>query len=64
MMEEIITKQEEQRILEITALMKQYIEEHGLSEAQRTLAEANRPAFRRMILGEMVLAGWLHPDAG
>ncbi len=62
-MNDPITEQEEQRIQEITALMKQYIEQKGLTEAQRALAQTNRPAFRRMILGEMVLEGWLHPDA-
>lgn len=62
MMSKFIDKREEQRIFEITALMKQYIEKHGLSNSQRALARKNMPAFRRMMLGEMVLAGWLHPS--
>lgn len=43
--------------------LARFIGAYGLNDAQRALLLKDSRAFMQLMLGEMVLAGWLHGNA-
>lgn len=54
---------ESSRLRRIGERMAKFIDVHGLNDAQRALLITNARAFTQLMLGEMVIAGWLHGTA-
>lgn len=48
------------RLYAIGGRLAQFIGAYGLNDAQRALLFHDSRAFIQLMLGEMVLAGWLH----
>lgn len=59
------TKQTSQgaRLRLIGDRLARFIGAYGLNDAQRALLLRDSRAFMQLMLGEMVLAGWLHGNA-